>query len=151
MRADTQNTYNDLANTKLAKHTKSTHTPHTTHGAWKEERCSRPLYSSHTTHPHNQPQAQSLTVTRAGQQDNHNHTTAWPYVCCPRHPTACQHTKTVRRISCTRSATQAHFVLRVCIHPEIFNTYLVAVTHSATSTTNTHNRGHKTNSSLERR
>ena len=51
MRADTQNTYKRSCKHKTCKTQKIQPTPHK-HGAWKEERCSRPLYSSHTTHPH---------------------------------------------------------------------------------------------------
>ena len=107
--ADTQNTYKRSCKHKtFAKHKNSTHTPPKQWSMERRKMLASTIQFSHNTPTPQQPHTnQCAIIHSAGQQDNHNHTnTAWLTVCCPRHPTACQHTKTVRRISCTRFATQ---------------------------------------------
>ena len=93
--ADTQNTYKRSCKHKKLQNTKySTHTPPK---QWSMER--RKMLASTIQFSHNTPTPQQPHKPHdhhsAGQQDNHNHTnTVWLTVCCPRHPTACQHTKT---------------------------------------------------------
>ena len=93
---------------------------------------------SHNTPTPQQPHTnQCAIIHSAGQQDNHNHTnTVWLTVCCPRHPTACQHTKKqcLRKQSRPRSATQC-ICHCGCASTRISKYFSVAVTHSATSTT----------------
>ena len=60
-------------------------------------------------------------------------------MCCPRHPTACQHTQ--NHVCGTlgyhpRHTKQKHPTLPVRIHPEFIQNKYVAVTPTATSTTN---------------
>ena len=113
----------------------STHTPPK---QWSMER--RKMLASTIQFSHNTPTPQQPHKPhdhcRAGQQDNHNHTNkAWLTVCCPRHPTACQHTKTtVCESIAPRSATQC-ICHCGCASTRISKYFSVAVTHSATSTT----------------
>ena len=66
MRRYTKHLQTILQTQNTCKTQKIQPTPHQNNGAWKEERCSRPLYSSHTTHPHHNnhtpTSAQSSTV-----------------------------------------------------------------------------------------
>ena len=152
MRRYTKHLQTILQTQKIAKHKKSTHTPPK---QWSMER--RKMLASTIQFSHNTPTPQQPHKPhdhcRAGQQDNHNHTnTVWLTVCCPRHPTACQHTKTMFvKQSRPRSATQCIYPLRMRIHPDF--KILFGGSHTlGDSTTQSHNRGHnKTKSSLERR
>ena len=63
---------------------------------FKEERCSRPLYSSHTPHPPPPTTTNSdqQTVSHKQEQPPTHHTTTVMQpagtMCCPRHPTVHQ-------------------------------------------------------------
>ena len=148
--ADTQNTYKRSCKHKtLAKHKKIQPTPHQNNGAWKEERCSRPLYSSHTTHPHhnNHTPTKMRNHSRAGQQDNHNHTlTARGLLCAA--PDTQQHANTLKNNVCETVTTQvcyaAHLVLRMRIHPDFKNTFRWQSHTRRLNHHTSHNRGHKT-------
>ena len=153
MRADTQNTYKRSCKHKTCKTQNIQPTPHQNNGAWKEERCSRPLYSSHTTHPHhNNHTNRMITAVQANKT-----TTTTPTRCgllCAA-PDTQQHANIQKQHVCEsiapRSATQC-ICHCGCASTRISKYFSVAVTHSATSTTLSHNRGHnKTKSSLERR
>ena len=147
MRRYTKHLQTILQTQNIAKHkNKSTHTPQT----WSMER--RKMLASTIQFSHNTPTPQQPHThtahdhSRAGQQDNHNHTTKAWLLCAA--PDTQQHANTLNNIVCRiwlppRFATQALHVLRVCIHPE-FQTKTVAVTHSATQPPHTHNRGHYT-------
>ena len=79
---------NTKQHTTAASHTRTTtNCRHSTNNTtYRKTRCSRPLYSSHTTHtPHQQPPTSSHQWV--GCHNNRN------TQCCPRHPTACQHTQ----------------------------------------------------------
>ena len=136
VRADTQNTYKTVSQTTKTCKTQKINPHPTNHGAWKEERCSRPLYSSHTTHPHHNNHTHNAhDHSRAGQQDNHNHTHV-QLLCAA--PDTQQHANTPKNTVCGKTVTTPGLLRRhstscgLCIHPEIFNTFLVAVTHTAT-------------------
>ena len=153
MRRYTKHLQTILQTQKIAKHKKIQPTPHQNNGAWKEERCSRPLYSSHTTHPHhNNHTNRMITAVQANKT-----TTTTPTRCgllCAA-PDTQQHANTLKNNVCEsiapRSATQC-ICHCGCASTRISKYFSVAVTHSATSTTLSHNRGHnKTKSSLERR
>ena len=139
MRRYTKHLQTILQTQNTCKTQKIQPTPHQNNGAWKEERCSRPLYSSHTTHPHHNnhtpTSAQSSTV-QANKTTTTTHLPRVIIVCCPRHPTACQHTKKqcLRKQSRPRSATQC-ICHCGCASTRISKYFSVAVTHSATSTT----------------
>ena len=85
MRRYTKHLQTILQTQNTCKTQKIQPTPHQNNGAWKEERCSRPLYSSHTTHT---PRRPTTTTDDQPTMECHNRNTQ----CCPRHPTACQHT-----------------------------------------------------------
>ena len=138
MRRYTKHLQTILQTQNTCKTQKIQPTPHQNNGAWKEERCSRPLYSSHTTHPHHNnhtpTSAQSSTV-----QANKT-TTTTPTRCgllCAA-PDTQQHANIQNNMfvkqSRPRSATQC-----IChcgrASTRISKYFSVAVTHSATSTT----------------
>ena len=86
--------------THILKHNKQeeiTHKPNPTNG--DPVRCSRPLSSSHTPHPHTTPQP---TKGPKHSTQIQAHTTT---ACCPRHPTACQHTNSSHIDCATHTAT----------------------------------------------
>ena len=115
--ADTQNTYKRSCKHKTCKTQKIQPTPHK-HGAWKEERCSRPLYSSHTTHPHHNNHTHTAhDHSRAGQQDNHNHAYAW-LLCAA--PDTQQHANTLTNMFAVLVTTQVCYAGTPCpagMHP----------------------------------
>ena len=121
MRADTQNTYKRSCKHKtLAKHKKFN--PHPTNMEHGKKKDARVHYTVLTQHTHTTTTtSKTHDRSRAGQQDNHNHTTkAWSLCAAPDTQ---QHANTLNNIVCRnwlhpRFATQAHFVLRVCIHPD---------------------------------
>lgn len=155
MRADTQNTYKTVSQTtKTCKTQKSTHTPQTMeHGKKKDARVHYTVLTQHT-HTTTTTQHNAHDHSRAGQQDNHNHTHVQLLCAAPdtqQHANAPKTLFAEKRLR-PRSATQALHVLRVCIHPEIFNTFFSGShTHGDINHQHTHNRGHNTKSSLERR
>ena len=124
MRRYTKHLQTILQTQNIAKHKNSTHTPPK---QWSMER--RKMLASTIQFSHNTPTPQQPHKPhdhcRAGQQDNHNHTnTVWLTVCCPRHPTACQHTKKqCLRINCTQVCYAVHLSLRMRIHPDFKNTF----------------------------
>ena len=140
MHADTQNTYKTVSQTtKTCKTQKSTHTPQTMeHGKKKDARVHYTVLTQHThttTTTHN-----AHDHSRAGQQDNHNHTQPCDHCVLPQTPNSMPtHQKhCLRKNGCIPwSATQALHVLRVCIHPEIFNTFFSGSHTHGDSTTNT--------------
>ena len=139
--ADTQNTYKRSCKHKTCKTQKIQPTPHK-HGAWKEERCSRPLYSSHTTHPHHNNHTNRM-ITAVQANKTTTTTLTHGYCVLPQTPNSMPtHLQTCLRFWLPpRSATQALHVLRVCIHPE-FQTIIGGSHTLGDSTTLSHNRGH---------
>lgn len=126
---------------KLAKHTKSTHTPQTMeHGKKKDARVH---YTVLTQHTHTTTTTQHITRMIIHVQANKTTTTTLTcsYCVLPQTPNSMPtHSKNT---VCGKTVTTPGLLRRhpsscgLCIHPEIFNTFLVAVTHTATSTTNT--------------
>ena len=120
------------------------HSTHTPPKQWSMER--RKMLASTIQFSHNTPTPQQPHKPHdhhsAGQQDNHNHT--YVQLLCAA-PDTQQHANTlknnVRESIAPRSATQC-----IChcgrASTRISKYFLVAVTHSATSTTLSHNRGH---------
>ena len=143
--ADTQNTYKRSCKHKHLQNTKnSTHTPPK---QWSMER--RKMLASTIQFSHNTPTPQQPHKPhdhcRAGQQDNHNHTlTARGLLCAA--PDTQQHANTLKNNVCETVTTQVCYAVHLSTadaHPPGFQKYFsVAVTHSATSTTLSHNRGH---------
>lgn len=73
-------------------------------------------------------------------------------VCCPRHPTACQHTKQhCLQNLVTPQVCYAGTLRPAGMHPPGFQTKTMAVTHSATQPPHTHNRGHTIKQKLLRK
>ena len=137
------------------------HTPDTHKHAHKDaakKKDARVHYTVLTQHTHTTTTThhkQRGDHSRAGQQDNHNHTQRKrraQAMCCPRHPTACQHTTNVceKLVTHPRHTKQKHPTLPVRIHPEFIQNKsgshtLGDINHQPTTV------GTKTKSSLERR
>ena len=154
MRRYTKHLQTILQTQNIAKHKKFN--PHPTktmeHGKKKDARVHYTVLTQHTHTTTTTHQPRCAIIHSAGQQDNHNHTYAW-LLCAA--PDTQQHANTLKNNVCEsiapRSATQC-ICHCGCASTRISKYFSVAVTHSATSTTLSHNRGHnKTKSSLERR
>ena len=121
MRRYTKHLQTILQTQNTCKTQKIQPTPHQNNGARKEERCSRPLYSSHTTHPHhNNHTNRMITAVQANKT-----TTTTPTRCgllCAA-PDTQQHANTLKNNVCEsiapRSATQ-HISHCGCASTRIF-------------------------------
>ena len=103
---------------------------------------------SHNTPTPQQPHTtRRISHSRAGQQDNHNHTQRKrraQAMCCPRHPTACQHTQNhVCGKLVTTRATQSRSI-QPCRCASTRNLYKTKKwqSHLRRHQPPTHNRGH---------
>ena len=115
---------------------------------FKEERCSRPLYSSHTPHPPPPTTTNSdqQTVSPKQEQPPTHHTTTVMQpagtMCCPRHPTVHQQSCLVINGSCKPIHTTPEILIfrYGCMSTWIFHT-TVAAPRSGTQPPKTHNCG----------
>ena len=150
--SDTQNTKTVLQTYKT-KNPSQHHTPSTHKHAHKDaakKKDARVHYTVLTQHTHTTTTThhkQRSDHSRASQQDNHNHTQhkrRAQAMCCPRHPTACQHTTTsvCENWSHTR-ATQSRSI-QPCRCASTRNLYKTNKwqSHLRRHQPPTHNRGH---------
>ena len=143
MRADTQNTYKTVSQTtKTCKTQKSTHTPQTMeHGKKKDARVHYTVLTQHT-HTTTTTQHNAHDHSRAGQQDNHNHTQPCDHCVLPQTPNSMPtHQKT---LVCEKHWLRHPVCYAGTLRPagdastrKFSILFSVAVTHTATSTTNT--------------
>ena len=139
------------------------HTPGTHKHAHKDaakKKDARVHYTVLTQHTHTTTTThhkQRSDHSRASQQDNHNHTQRKrraQAMCCPRHPTACQHTQNhvCGTLGHTPAPHKAEASNPAGAHPP-GNLYKTKKwqSHLRRHQPPTHNRGHKNKSSLERR
>ena len=113
---------------------------------FKEERCSRPLYSSHTPHPPPPTTTNSdqQTVSHKQEQPPTHHTTTVMQpagtMCCPRHPTVHQQFTNVWNYSSYTTIHPTSISPARYVSTWIFHT-TVAAPRSGTQPLSTHNCG----------